>query len=122
MTAPSRGTDLIGQLADELAARFAEALRGHVDEVLAALPPVRVEQVAAQPVAGALPPVLTVREAAGHARRDERTIRNALHEYVSSRGKRGLRGSQADANCTWRIRRDDLDAWIDSVAPKKRRP
>jgi hypothetical protein len=122
MTAPSRADDLISQLANALAFQFAEALRGQLDAHLATLPAVRIEQVANQAAPPTLPPVLTVNEAAAHARRSERFVRNALHQYASSRGKHGLRGSQEGANCTWRIRRDDLDAWIDQLAPKRRRP
>lgn len=122
MTAPSRARDLIGQLADALAAEFADALRGQLDAHLAALPSVRVEHVATPTTAPDLPQILTVREAAEHARRNERTIRVALHEYVSTRGKRGLRGTQEAANCTWRIRRDDLNAWMDGEQPKRRKP
>lgn len=66
-------------------------------------------------------PWMTVKEAAGHARRHERTIRNALHLYVTTKGKQGLLGHQGAANCTWRIRRVDLDAWIAGQPQGRRR-
>lgn len=67
-------------------------------------------------------PWMTVKEAAAYSRRHEKTVRTALHEYVSSRGRRGLRGSQPAANCTWRLRREDVDAWLAGEAPRHRAP
>lgn len=51
---------------------------------------------------------------------EQRSIRNALHEFDRTRGKSGLRGSQRAANCTWRIHVDDLDAWVRGEKPARR--
>lgn len=44
-------------------------------------------------------------QAAEYAGRHRKTILNALVAQE-------LRGSQRAAGCTWRIHRDDLDAWL----------
>jgi hypothetical protein len=64
---------------------------------------------------------LSPKQAGERAQRHERTVRNALHEYVSSRGKRGLRGFQEGPGCCWRIDREDVDAWVRGERPAARR-
>lgn len=61
-------------------------------------------------------------QAAPYAHVHKDTIYDALHEFVSSKGKRGLRGYQRDANCKWLIHRDDLDAWVRGEQPGRQRP
>jgi hypothetical protein len=115
-----RTSEAVTQLVEAIAALAAAQVAAEV----ARLAPQLLTQVAEQPPATAatLPDWVTVAEAAKHARRGEATIRRALSEYVSSRGKRGLRGHQEAANCSWRIRPADLDAWIANEPPKRRRP
>ncbi|HEX3783695.1 MAG TPA: hypothetical protein VHX38_28870 [Pseudonocardiaceae bacterium] len=121
--APTRAAELITQLADELVGQIAEEVRGRLSQELSVLAAQAEqptpEQPAPSPTSAAW---MTVTEAATHARRGDATIRRALSEYVASRGKRGLRGSQQAVNCSWRIRSDDLEAWMAGDAPKKRRP
>lgn len=66
------------------------------------------------PVVG---PWLSPQQAGTRVQRHERTVRNALHEWVSSRGKRGLRGFQEGPGCCWRIHVDDVDAWVRGEKP-----
>lgn len=67
-------------------------------------------------------PWMTVSEASTYSRRHPQTLYTALREYRASRGKRGLRGTQTDANCTWRIRQADIDAWMEGDQPTRRKP
>lgn len=67
-------------------------------------------------------PWMTAAQAAIYSGRHRETLYLALHEYVSSSGRRGLRGVQPGRGCSWRIRTDDLDAWLNGAAPRKRRP
>ena len=50
-------------------------------------------------------PWLTAAESAQYSRRSVSTINNALRDG-------SLRGYQPKKNGTWRIHRDDLDAWM----------
>lgn len=94
--------------------RIAPELLAHVTDQLPAPQPV--------PVSAPAEVWLTVAEAARRSGRHAQTIRAALHEYERSKHKRGLRGGQPTAGGRWRIRPDDLAAWIDGEAPKRRQP
>jgi len=66
-------------------------------------------------------PWMTVTQVATYARRHPDTVYDALHDWVSSSGRRGLRGSQRGARCKWDIHRDDVDAWVRDEKPVSRR-
>lgn len=66
-------------------------------------------------------PWMTPAEVAGYSRRHVQTIYGALREYAASNGRRGLKGSQPDANCSWRVRREDVDSWLAGEKPASRR-
>jgi hypothetical protein len=65
-------------------------------------------------------PYLTVAQAAIYAGRNRESLYLALHEYVHSAGKRGLRGSQPGPRCSWRVLPADLEAWMAGERPAKR--
>lgn len=69
-------------------------------------------------------PWMSTKQAAAYAGRHFKTVRLAASEYVSSDGKRGLKGVQRRANCSWRFHRDDVDRWIRGETPARgtRRP
>ncbi|HEX3779795.1 MAG TPA: helix-turn-helix domain-containing protein [Pseudonocardiaceae bacterium] len=121
-TAPTRAAELITQLADELVGQITEEVRGRLSHELNVLVAQAEQPTPEQPAPSTSATWMTVAEAAAHARRGDATIRRALSAYVASRGKRGLRGSQQAANCSWRIQRSDLEAWMAGETPKKRRP
>jgi excisionase family DNA binding protein len=58
---------------------------------------------------GGRPEYLTVAEAAAELHCHERTIRRAIDRGALRAGR--VRGANA-ARGSWRIRRDDLDAWL----------
>jgi hypothetical protein len=66
-------------------------------------------------------PFLTVTEAAAHSRYHPQTLYVALREYVQTKGRSGLRGSQTGGHGRWRIRPADLEAWMAGEQPVKRR-
>lgn len=59
-------------------------------------------------------PWLTTPEAGFYARRHPKTVLRALRTGE-------LRGHQAKANGTWRIHRDDVDAWLRGEKPSRRK-
>jgi excisionase family DNA binding protein len=58
---------------------------------------------------------VTVAEAAGELRCHERTIRRAIDRGALRAGR--VRGANA-ARGSWRIRREDLDAWLYAERPE----
>lgn len=77
-----------------------------------------VKRVASEPPVS---PWLTVQQVATYADYHPDTIYDAVHEWESTRGRRGLRGHQRAAGCKWKIHKDDVDAWVRSEKPASRR-
>jgi excisionase family DNA binding protein len=66
-------------------------------------------------------PWMTVSEVATYVGIHRETLYCALHEFESTRGRKGLRGYQQNASCKWRIQRDDVNAWIRGEKPGRTR-
>lgn len=66
-------------------------------------------------------PWMTPKQVAAYTQRHPETVYLALHAFVSSNGREGLRGSQPRVNACWRIHRDDVDAWMAGEKPAKAR-
>lgn len=127
------GPALPGETCDEFVARILAAAPAPTSELMAFLRPLFPPEQIAQPPANLAvivaapdptrPPLvwLSPKQAAARVGRHERTIRDALHEWVRTRGKSGLCGSQRAANCSWRIHVDDLDAWMRGEKQGRRR-
>ncbi len=64
---------------------------------------------------------MSVQQAATYSGHHPDYIYDALHEFEAARGRSGLRGFQRDANCKWRIDKDDVDAWVRGEQPKRLR-
>lgn len=62
-------------------------------------------------------PILTVKEAAAYARCCDRLIYRALRRD-ELRGSQGAGPTQI-ARGTWRIHRDDLEAWMRGINPER---
>jgi hypothetical protein len=66
-------------------------------------------------------PWMTVSEVATYVGMHPQTIYGALREFESTRGRKGLRGYQRNANSKWRAHREDADAWIRGEKPGRRK-
>lgn len=65
-------------------------------------------------------PWMSVRQAATYAGRHYKTVLGALQEYARGvRTAEALKGFQRDANCKWRVHRNDVDRWIRAEAPAR---
>lgn len=120
--ARSRTTELIDELVGELASQITVEVTTRLRVQLAGELDAATSTAAPPPAPKVIEAWLGVPEAANRSRRHPQTIRAALREYVRTKGKRGLRGSQPTAAARWRIRPEDLEAWLAGEQPKKRRP